>query len=364
MSILAGAGFGASQALHAEQERKLREFQITEAARIAQEALLQRQAEEANQQAARMKTLDLADLRRRDENNARGIDLMRADKQQMDTDAAISGLPPHLKKLEGLMRIGMVPKLAPEDMQTPEERANALKAQEEREIRIRRASIAPQTPKQREQVFVVRDGKPIPIEKGTAQPGDLPYDEVGERQKAKTENIHPQVLEYSRGVIRKIDDLIGREDDPATPENETRPNRITHATAGMGGAIRRWSPFNNAAKDVDAELFSLTSELAISALQKMRASSQTGGAVGNVALGEMEIMKNAEAAIRSDQSPANLRRQLGIVRESEQRFLDAVEKDQGSSAGGSFSVTAPNGKTYNFASAAELAAFKKRAGIP
>lgn len=138
--------------------------------------------------------------------------------------------------------------------------------------------------------------------------------------------VHPQILEYSRGVIRKIDDLIGRADDPATPKDESKPNRITHGTAGVGGAIRRWSPLNNSAKDVDAELFSLSSELAIAALQKMRASSQTGGGVGNVALGEMEIMKNAEAAIRSDQSPANLRRQLGIIRDSEQRFLDASER--------------------------------------
>jgi hypothetical protein len=138
---------------------------------------------------------------------------------------------------------------------------------------------------------------------------------------------HPQIAKYSENIIRKVDDLIGRKDDPATPQDESRPNRITHATAGVGGAVRRWAPWNNAAKDVDAELFSLTSELAISALQKMRASSQTGGGVGNVALGEMEIMKNAEAAIRSDQSPANLRRQLKIIRDSEQRFLDAVRAD-------------------------------------
>lgn len=184
----------------------------------------------------------------------------------------------------------------------------------------------PKTGPQAEYEWVTgANGEARQIRKGTAQPGDTPYDAVSKRAQKKRD--HPQLAEYSKGLIRKIDDLIGRADDPTTPTDETKPNRITQSTAGVGGAIRRYAPWNNSAKDVDAELFSLTSELAISALQKMRASSQTGGGVGNVALGEMEIMKNAEAAIRSDQSPQNLRRQLGIIRESEQRYLEAIERD-------------------------------------
>ena len=174
------------------------------------------------------------------------------------------------------------------------------------------------------------DGKPRQIIKGTAGPGDRPYDATFERGKARTATVHPQLIKYSENLIRKIDDLVGREDDPDTPDvNEARPNRITKYTAGGGGTVMRNIPLvNTEAKNVDAELFSLTSELAIAALQKMRASSMTGGAVGNVALGEMEIMKNAEAAMAKDQSPENLRRQLGIIRDSERKFLEAVQQDQ------------------------------------
>jgi len=156
------------------------------------------------------------------------------------------------------------------------------------------------------------------------------YDPVAARAENRVQDVHPQILRYSEGVIRQIDNLIGREDDPDTPEDESRKNRITPLTTGTIGKLRQYSPFPNEAKNVDAEMFSLASRIAISSLQKMRASSQTGGAVGNVALGEMEIMKNAEAAIRLDQSPENLIKQLGIIRDSEERFLFEVRRIQNS----------------------------------
>lgn len=183
--MLAGMGFGAAEALAAERERKLREFQVKEQARIAQEEMTRRVAEDAAQRDLQLKQLDLADLRRRDENNARGIDLMRADKQQMDTDAAISSLPPHLKPLEGLIRIGMVPKLAPEDMEDPNTRASRAAAAREQavqdQIRVRRESRAPTQPRERKQVWIKRGDQVLPIEEGTAQPGDAPYDPVAAR---------------------------------------------------------------------------------------------------------------------------------------------------------------------------------------
>jgi hypothetical protein len=178
-----------------------------------------------------------------------------------------------------------------------------------------------------EQVWVIRNGVKTPIPKGTARPGDAPYDPVLNRQVEKTQRIHPQLLKYSENVIRQVDDLIGRDDDPTTSENEAKPNRINNSTAGVGGAVMRHMPWNTEAKNVEAEMFSLASQLAIDSLQKMRASSETGGAVGNVALGEMRIMENAQAALARDQSPANLIKQLRIIRSSQQTFRDAVVQD-------------------------------------
>lgn len=333
---LAGAGYGAAAALEQILAEALQREELAQRQQQAEAVLKQRQTEAtaANEDRdadrdLRGREINLRELQRRDDSNKQGLELMNQDRARMDTDTAVQALPPHLRHLGPLMTAGFVRGVSADDMESPQDR-------EAREIRVRQAS---QQPRERKPEWVTQaDGSVIDIN-GVAPAGSRPFDEVADRQKARSQSIHPQVLDYSRGVIRKIDDLIGRDDDPNTPENEQKPNRITGATAGVGGRIRRWSPFNNSAKDVDAELFSLSSELAISALQKMRASSQTGGAVGNVALGEMEIMKNAEAAIRSDQSPANLRRQLNIIRESEQRFLDAAEG--GSS--GSDSPAPPSG---------------------
>ncbi len=46
------------------------------------------------------------------------------------------------------------------------------------------------------------------------------------------------------------------------------------------------------------------------------------------------------------------------------RSLSGIDPDKAESGAGVFSVTAPNGKTYSFENAAQLDAFKKRAGIP
>jgi hypothetical protein len=139
---------------------------------------------------------------------------------------------------------------------------------------------------------------------------------------------HPLLLEYSQNTVRQIDDLIGRPDDLTTPGDDSKPSRISNATAGVGGKFMRAIPFlNTEAKNVAAELRSTGYQVALSSLQRMRASSKTGGAVGNVALGELHMMENAIASIDTDQSPENLTRQLGILRESEQRFQDAVRRD-------------------------------------
>jgi hypothetical protein len=315
-----------AQKLEAEIANRQKQTELERA------ALNQRSIEHSDNMRSRQRDDDRMDATRRDQNNARGLDLMDKDKADMDTNAAIESLPAHLKSHGPLIKAGVVGRPSMGDLEDPTVKAErAAQAREQGiqdQIRVRNATRQPPAPRDRKPEWVKQaDGSVIDIN-GVAPPGTRPYDSVGERQREKTQNVHPQLMTYSENLIRKIDDLIGRDDDPATADvNEAKPTRVTGMTAGIGGAIMRNMPWNNEAKDVDAELFSLTSELALSALQKMRASSQTGGAVGNVALGEMEIMKNAQAAIRSDQSPRNLTMQMGIIRDSERRFLDAVRQD-------------------------------------
>jgi len=124
----------------------------------------------------------------------------------------------------------------------------------------------------------------------------------------------------SNSVIRKINDLLG---DPADPQSKSR---INSRTAGVVGSALAHVPWNTEARDVSAELQSLAADLAFEQLQKMRDASKTGGALGQVSNIELDLLKNAEASIRQDQSPANLTRQLDIIRDSATRFDAAVEK--------------------------------------
>lgn len=47
----------------------------------------------------------------------------------------------------------------------------------------------------------MRGGKPTPIQPGTAQPGDTPYDEVGERQRAGQNALPPDQASQARADI-------------------------------------------------------------------------------------------------------------------------------------------------------------------
>lgn len=343
--MIAGAGFGAAKALEEILGEQMLRAQMAERERAAraQEAL-ERQRLLQNQQAMetesgqRQQQIDLQAGDRRERQNITGVRRMLGEAI-VQRQGAIS--PDDRRGLAALqIEAGDEPTLLNEPkVQRFPVTTRGAKGEPIRKLLTEDELAAgveeyrePKSGPQPEHEWVMRGGKPVQIRKGTAQPGDAPYDAVASRQKDGQQETHPYTIEHSRNVIRKIDDLIGKDDDPATPENEAKPNRVNWRTSGVVGNVLSSSmvPWQTKAKDVDAELFSLASELAITALQKMREASKTGGAVGNVALGEMQMMQNAQAAIRLDQSPENLRRQLGIIRSSEQTFLDALERESNS----------------------------------
>jgi len=179
----------------------------------------------------------------------------------------------------------------------------------------------PTAPSKPSYEWVIRDDQPTQIQVGTAQPGDTPYDSVRARSESGADaGPSTYAVEHSKGVIRKVTDLLG---DPADPKSKSR---ITGMTAGVVGSALSRMPFQTDARDVSAELHSLAANLAFEQLQKMREASKTGGALGNVSNAEIELLQNAVASIRQDQSVENLTRQLGIIRESAQRFLDEAAK--------------------------------------
>lgn len=298
MSVLAGAAFGAAEALTSEQERKLREFQVKQQAEIAQAEMARRVAEDAAQQAHQLKVLDLADLRRRDDNNTRGIDLMRADRQQMDTDAALAGLPAHLKPLEGLFRIGGVGKLGPEDLEDPTVRSQREAAARERavqdQIRIRRESRAPQQPRQQQWVFRGDSTTPIPIEQGTAQPGDRPYDPVAARS---SQPNNPEAIDTAREAKRLASELL--------------QHKGFNGAFGLAGSYM--PTLRQSTADAETLRDALTSLLTLENMNKMK---------GVLSDSDMKLLKQASSTINARMSESAARSEL-------QRIVEVMGKVAG-----------------------------------
>lgn len=303
--MLAGAGFGAVKALEAQRERRLRELQVRQAAEQATAALAQRTAEANADNAARLRTLDLAELKRRDENNVRGLELMNSDRARMDTDAAIAALPSHLKPLEGLMRIGAVGKLSPDDLEDPNVRATReAKTREQAvqdQIRIRQASRAPRAePAPRKQVWVKRGGAadPIPIEEGTAQAGDVPFDPVAARSSQPANQAEAQ--DTAREAKRLATALLDHK-----------------GFNGAFGLVDSYMPtFRQSTADAESIRDALTSLLTLENTGKLK------GVLSNT---DMQILRQASSTLNSRMSESAARAEL-------RRIIDVMGRASGEPA--------------------------------
>jgi hypothetical protein len=95
--------------------------------------LNQRAVEHSDNMKARQRDDDRMDAGRRDQNNARGLDLMDKDRARMDVDSAVEGLPEHMKGMGPLIKVGAMGKLSPEDMRDPAAVAAEAAAKKEAE---------------------------------------------------------------------------------------------------------------------------------------------------------------------------------------------------------------------------------------
>lgn len=133
----------------------------------------------------------------------------------------------------------------------------------------------------------------------------------------------PYAIETARRTIQAIDDVLPK---------------INNLTAG-GGSLLKMVPGSEAA-NVSAELSSVAANVAFNALQAMREASKTGGALGQVSERELDLLSAVSGSIRQNQSPDNLKIQLGKIRESMARFQAAA--GGGGDAGGEW-ITLPSG---------------------
>jgi hypothetical protein len=146
--------------------------------------------------------------------------------------------------------------------------------------------------------------------------------------------------------------------------------------SGISGLVYgRTPPVTKEARQAQALYDSIVARGGFQELQDLRASSPTGGALGNVSNQEGQNLRDAFAPINRTQDTADLKSTLlktaSTVRSSKDRLKEAYDltydyKKQGSQSTGASqtsstgnSVTAPNGQVFNFPTAEAAAQFRR-----
>jgi len=174
---------------------------------------------------------------------------------------------------------------------------------------------------------VGKDGQPKQIRKGSAQPGDRPYDAAAERKKPDANGPSPYAAERAKRTVDAVDRIIGK---------------VGLLTAGPGSMLSMIPGTDS--RDFEAELNTLKSNIAFNELAAMREASKTGGALGAVSDREMTLLQSVLGGLDSGQSPSALRTQLQQVKDSVQRW-QAAEGLQGGATGLGVTATMPDTAT-------------------
>jgi hypothetical protein len=134
--------------------------------------------------------------------------VMDAEAEGRELDALTSTLPPGVRQVVGLQRRGV--NVSPQDLETPEQAQARIKADEDNDVRkAGRIAAVTRAPREgggsSEQTWVIRNGQPTPIPRGTAQPGDTPYDAVAARQPTAPDNS--EAVETATELVRVAEQL-------------------------------------------------------------------------------------------------------------------------------------------------------------
>lgn len=117
-----------------------------------------------------------------------------------------------------------------------------------------------------------------------------------------------------------------------SPYSVERATRTIESVNELIGKVSRWNTGAGSllssipesdARNFKAELDTLKANIAFNELTAMREASKTGGALGQVAVRELELLQSALGALDTGQSPANMKTQLQKVRTGVVRWQTA-----------------------------------------
>jgi hypothetical protein len=184
------------------------------------------------------------------------------------------------------------------------------------------------------------------------QPGGLGYTRPPEQQVAATDTAK---LEVERNFTRPkaqaalsamdaktkiVDDAINRvlgiSVDPRTGKPVQGPSMVSGWTAGAGSVLAGIP--GSPAKDLQAAIETIKANIGFDELQTMRDNSPTGGALGQVAVQELEALRSTLSSLDQAQSPeqvvASLKRIQEIRRGAAQRRQEAFQSTYSSPSRG------------------------------
>ena len=132
------------------------------------------------------------------------------------------------------------------------------------------------------------------------------------RQK-KQDTIDKQ-LASAEGIVSVTDVVLGKIDEAE--------KLISGRTTGVGSYLSVIPGTN--ARELSTALATIKSRLGFDQLQQMRNSNPTGGALGQVAVKELEALQSAIASLDQGLSPDALRQNLKQIRDSYSRWREAA----------------------------------------
>lgn len=145
--------------------------------------------------------------------------------------------------------------------------------------------------------------------------------EIPERTRVETQTQDfaqaPARLQASRDIMTNVQNLNKTFEDVLA-----NANLWTTGFLGRAGSYVAGTPQANLA----ANLNQIQANAAFDRLQEMRDASQTGGALGQVSERELDLLRDAQAAIGQSQSPEQFRTNVARLQEQYQRTAELAKK--------------------------------------
>lgn len=129
----------------------------------------------------------------------------------------------------------------------------------------------------------------------------------------KAQKADTTELDRSKGIIRTIDSAL---------------NEVGPLTVGLAGSVLKHVPATSA-KNLNQTLLTVKANVGFEELQRMRQSSPTGGALGQVSDSENKLLQATRGSLDQDQSSDQLVKNLADMRKHYSNVIMAIESQTG-----------------------------------